>query len=601
MKSDAVPPKDDLSAPNQRKVATHAARRSQSFVETRRRVGAYRVVALLGEGGMAQVHLAVKHGPAGFKKLLVVKSMRDDLVDPIHARSFMHEARLAAQLNHPNVVQTYEVGEDDGHLFIAMEYVEGQSMRAVQRRLAPDRIPLNIQLRILAELGRALHHAHTLTSFDGTPMRIVHRDISPQNVMLTYDGQVKLLDFGIAKAQGSDDLTRQGMIKGKIDYMAPEQLRGDVVDQRADVFALGVMLWEALTGKRFSGGAEVAEMTKMHNRVMGREQKLRAIAPETPMRLVEICERAIAVDVKERLPSADAFEREITTYLAETSKNTAPQQLAEIMEGLFATDRKKIRDLLEEQLRAVSTTESSDGEIEVLVVDSEMDFTSSAPQSQNSRRLEQSGKRPVTRTRDDDEEDHHGDETPTPKVRRLGIASAIILCGVAFGVFLAFARPDAPREQTTRAAEPSARAHASAAPTPSRTISVRIETIPATARASLDGMAIDLPFESRLMSDHRLHHLEVSAPGFETVTRGLSMADDVNLRVALTPTSEDARVGRGGRVRAPVRAPVVTAEGPARERAEPGRVAAPPPVAAETAMTPARAQGTIESSNPYDE
>jgi serine/threonine-protein kinase len=318
-----------------------------------RAIGKYRPIALLGEGGMARVYLAVMKGPGGFTKLLVIKSLRESLEDPLYLRSFMFEARLAAQLNHPNVVQTFEVGEEAGRYFIAMEYLEGQSLRTVQRRLAPERLPLPMQLRILAEVARGLHHAHTLVSFDGTPLEIVHRDVSPQNVLITYEGQVKLLDFGIAKAQGGGDLTKTGMIKGKIDYIAPEQILGESVDQRADIFSLGVMLWEAITGKRFSGGAEVADVTKIHNRVSGREPKLRDVAPDTPIRLAEICERAVAPRAEDRYDTAEDFALALTDYLRGTSHMPSARDLADVVGPLFASERKKIRKVIDEQVRLI--------------------------------------------------------------------------------------------------------------------------------------------------------------------------------------------------------------------------------------------------------
>jgi eukaryotic-like serine/threonine-protein kinase len=592
MNSETAPPLEDDTdlGPAQRPSRARVVRRGESRVEVRRRVGDYRIVALLGEGGMAQVHLAVKHGPAGFKKLFVVKSMREDLVDPIYVRSFMHEARLAAQLNHPNVVQTYEVGEDDGQMFISMEYVEGQSMRAVQRRIAPKRLPLNVQVRIIAELARGLHHAHTLQSFDGTPLCIVHRDISPQNVMLTYDGQVKLLDFGIAKASGSDELTREGMIKGKIDYMAPEQLRGEGVDQRADIFALGVMLWEALTGLRFSGGAEVAEITKMHNRIMGREQKLRNVAPETPARLVDICEKAIAIDMNERYSTAEDFERALVEYLSETSKMTNPQQLAEIMEGLFATERKKLRALLEEQIRIIETAQA-DESLEMLVV-GDSESGSGTPVSQSNLLSREA---PAARVGD-------GRRTGSRDAYFAGV-SAIVVAAVLAVVY--FSQQTFTREAAASSVAPRSGAEA---PRTAPTVGVRvmIDAVPPTATATLDGVAIALPFDSTLPRDARLHQLELSAPGYSTLSQSLSLADEVRLHLELareqpldpeaagTQAPPRANVARGARPGDPTQGVAVPTE----------TVPQAPPVEAQTPTVeqpPARRAPPIESESPYEE
>ncbi|HEY6882195.1 MAG TPA: serine/threonine-protein kinase, partial [Polyangiales bacterium] len=237
--------------------------------------GKYHLIASLGQGGMANVFLALMAGPSGFNKLLVIKIMRQDLLAGSEetTRMFMAEARLAARLVHPNIVHTYEVGEQDGRYFLAMEYLDGQPLSSVLNRARGDsEIPLAEYLRMIAELARGLHYAHTLRGFQGEPLEVVHRDVSPQNVIVTYDGQVKLLDFGIAKTADAEHLTQVGTIKGKLDYIAPEQLRSDSIDGRADIFALGAMMWEVISGHRFAGGRRVGDVNKMQARLVGGER-----------------------------------------------------------------------------------------------------------------------------------------------------------------------------------------------------------------------------------------------------------------------------------------------------------------------------------------
>src|SRR5262245_49429219 len=206
------------------------------------RVGKYRIVALLGQGGMASVYLSVVPGPAGVNKLLVVKILREELSqDAEFLAMFLNEARLATRLNHANVVQTYEVGFADARHFLAMDYLDGQPLHAVLRKASRTGMPLDVHVRILADTLAGLHYAHTLADFDGTPLRVVHRDVSPQNVFVTYDGRVLVVDFGIAKATGAASNTQSGVFKGKLSYVAPEQAAGDAVDARADLFAVGVM------------------------------------------------------------------------------------------------------------------------------------------------------------------------------------------------------------------------------------------------------------------------------------------------------------------------------------------------------------------------
>src|SRR5208283_1308644 len=215
--------------------------------------GKYRLIAELGQRGMATVYLAVALGTSGFRKLAVVKLLRPEIaVDQEFVQMFLDEARLCARLSHPNIVQTYDVGVDEvGHL-MAMEYLDGVSLHAATAKLGKTGGPLTfaMQARVLLEVVEGLRYAHELKDYDGRSLDIVHRDVTPHNIFVTFDGQVKLLDFGIAKAATSSVRTATGVIKGKLTYMAPDQARGDPVDARADLYAVGVMLWEAITGRR---------------------------------------------------------------------------------------------------------------------------------------------------------------------------------------------------------------------------------------------------------------------------------------------------------------------------------------------------------------
>lgn len=211
------------------------------------RFGKYRSLGRIGQGGMADVFLAVGRGPAGFNKLVVVKRLRDNVASGATFRDmFLDEARLAARLNHPNVVQTYEVFEDEGAFFITMEYLEGQPLSRITREgnRRGMRFQPQIHARIISDVLCGLQYAHDARDFDGAPLQIVHRDVSPQNIFVTYNGQIKVVDFGIAKAELSSSKTQVGSFKGKAAYMAPEQLEGGVIDRRVDVFTTGIVLWE---------------------------------------------------------------------------------------------------------------------------------------------------------------------------------------------------------------------------------------------------------------------------------------------------------------------------------------------------------------------
>ena len=189
-------------------------------------IGKYRVIAKLGQGGMARVLLAAAAGPAGFNKLMVVKELREELAaEPEFLTMFLDEARLAARLNHPNVVTTYEVVTEGDRHYIAMDYLDGQPLNRLLHRISYSEMPLDVHLRIICDALEGLHYAHTVADFDGSPLNVVHRDVSPHNIFVTYDGQVKLVDFGVAKAAGAAAQTQTGVFKGKIRYMAPEQAR----------------------------------------------------------------------------------------------------------------------------------------------------------------------------------------------------------------------------------------------------------------------------------------------------------------------------------------------------------------------------------------
>jgi len=217
------------------------------------RFGDYEIIAKLRSGGMATVYVARREGAAGFSKRVAIKVVHPHLAeDAEFTRMFIDEALLSARIEHPNCVHIEELGEQDGTLFLAMEYVRGGSLSQLLnhvvgsgRRLAPA-----LAVHIAAETAEGLGAAHTVTDDDGEPLRVVHRDVSPQNVLLSRAGHVKLIDFGVAKARGRAQETTTGVLKGKFRYMAPEQARGLSIDHRADIYALGIVLWEMLTSRR---------------------------------------------------------------------------------------------------------------------------------------------------------------------------------------------------------------------------------------------------------------------------------------------------------------------------------------------------------------
>ncbi len=257
------------------------------------------------------------------------------------------------------MVQTYEVGFEGGHHFLAMDYLDGQPLHALLRKARHDGghprtpgrsgVPLDVHVRILAEMLAGLHYAHTLKDFDGTELRVVHRDVSPQNVFITYDGQVKVVDFGIAKATGAASNTQSGVFKGKLAYVAPEQAGGDVVDARADLFSVGVMLWEAIGGRRFAQGDSQTVM--LGRRLTGTEPRIREVVPDVDPELADICDRAMAHRPDDRFATAEEFRAALDGFLDRFSRRVGPREVGQFVSGLFATEREQIRTVIDEQMK----------------------------------------------------------------------------------------------------------------------------------------------------------------------------------------------------------------------------------------------------------
>ncbi|MBC8072995.1 MAG: serine/threonine protein kinase [Deltaproteobacteria bacterium] len=315
-------------------------------------IGRYRLLGLIGHGGMADVHLALSTGLGSVRKLVAVKRLRPEhRDDPEFAAMFLDEARLAARVSHPNVVQAYEVGEEDGLPFIAMEYLDGQPLHRVLQRLG-SRVGLSTRLRLLCELLAGLHHAHELRDYDGRPLQVVHRDVNPQNVFVTYDGHVKLVDFGIAKALDSVVQTRMGMFKGKLAYMAPEQVRGEDVDRRADVFAVGVMLAECVTGRRLWNGRPELEIANL----LAAGEIPCPTPPEVRPELAAVVARALAPDPGDRHPSAEALRLAIVEAIAAIGAPPDDLEIAAAMVEAFAEQRTQTAALIE---RGVGVAPSS--------------------------------------------------------------------------------------------------------------------------------------------------------------------------------------------------------------------------------------------------
>ncbi len=299
--------------------------------------GRYELLERLAGGGMGEVYLARQRGPAGFEKLLVIKTLLPHLCeDDEFIAMFKDEARLSAQLIHPNICQVFEFDEISGTWFIAMEYLRGQDLRRLWRACEQQGRPLPVPLicRILADAAAGLDFAHSLRDASGRPCGIVHRDISPQNILVTLDGGVKIIDFGVAKAAGRAQHTRTGALKGKCSYMSPEQAAGAPLDGRADIFALGVVLHELLTGRRlFKGEDEAQTLARVRECKVAPPSELN---PQLPPELDAIVLKALAKDPADRHRTAQDLRLALEEWLIEGRRSASSAHLAEFLKGIHA-------------------------------------------------------------------------------------------------------------------------------------------------------------------------------------------------------------------------------------------------------------------------
>lgn len=292
------------------------ASRADWIAGERRHLGKYQLVRRLATGGMAEIYLARAAAIEGFEKLVVLKRILPQYAEnAAFIRMFLAEARLAATLHHPNVVQVYDIGEDEGAYFFAMEYVQGVDLRQLvgSTRAAERELPLQHALQVIVGVCAGLHYAHEKKDSSGAPLGIVHRDVSPSNVLVTFDGGVKVVDFGVAKVANVS--TTAGTLKGKIPYMSPEQCRTAPVDRRSDVFSIGTVLWELTCGRRlFRAENELALLGVV---ARGEVTPPSQVRPDYPPSLEAIVLRALAVDAEQRYQSAQELQLALEDFAHE--------------------------------------------------------------------------------------------------------------------------------------------------------------------------------------------------------------------------------------------------------------------------------------------
>lgn len=476
---------------------------SQSGSFGPRPFGKYYLLDRIAVGGMAEVFLAKTFGHAGFEKVLVVKRIREQFADdPAFVAMFVDEAKLSAQLVHPNVVQIHDFGKNGKHWFLAMEAVHGQDLKSMMRRLAErgERMPVELATVIAHEMARGLQYAHTRTGPLGDPLRIVHRDVSPSNVLISYEGHVKIVDFGIAKAETTRDETAEAhLLKGKFQYMSPEQTERGDLDHRSDVFAAGICLWEMLTGHRLFKRDEDYEIIAAIR--AGMVTPPSAYNPDVPPALDAICLKALQVDLDRRYKDAGAMQRELQDFLLPGTPERLLPSMRELLDDLFAPEIMTERVQLEEATRLAADIHYGSDDLEL------------------EEEIAQPGTVPAPLTQPDGSGTLSPPAAPAPRKGKGGLVAVLLLLVILAGGAWFATRNGGPQVA-------------------SLTVSVRPADAPGLTM-TLDGAPFTSPSDA--LTPDVPHELVISADGFEPRTRTIELTagQAFAAEVVLQPLAEE--------------------------------------------------------------
>jgi tetratricopeptide (TPR) repeat protein/tRNA A-37 threonylcarbamoyl transferase component Bud32 len=320
--------------------------------------GKYVLLDKVATGGMAELYRAKITGIQGFEKLIAIKRILPHLATQEElVRSFIDEAKLAALLHHQNIVQIYDFGCIEDSYYIAMEYLLGKDLRLVTRKAALKDKPISPEfaLYVVSRVCAGLDYSHSLKDFQGKPLNVIHRDISPPNVLITYDGNVKIVDFGIAKAATQSHLTQTGMIKGKVAYMSPEQAQGKVIDHRSDIYSAGIVLYELLTGRQMFQGGDTLQMLALVRK--GKFTRAREVKADLPEKLYGILDRALAKNREVRYQSVGDMLADLEECMYQMSMRYGSRELSEYMKVLLEEDITADKTALVEAERGAEAVE----------------------------------------------------------------------------------------------------------------------------------------------------------------------------------------------------------------------------------------------------
>jgi len=469
--------------------------------EIRRQGMRYRPLLLLGRGGMAQVHLSLAEAPNGFSRLVAVKSVREGLFASAEMQEmFLAEARLSARLNHPNVMQVSEVLETSRGVMLVMEYLDGLSLRAIYAA-ASEGFSLAMRLRVLCEVLAGLHYAHELTDFDGGSLGIVHRDVTPQNIFVTYDGSVKLLDFGIAKLTASADRTQTGVIKGKIHYMPVEQLMNRELDRRTDVYAVGCLLWEAIANGRMW---QTQDRTEIMRSIIRGEMPALSSRVAVDSELDRIVSRAMAREREDRYSTAEEMRLDLEQYLRSLPPVTG-HQIGQLLCDVCGESRAQRQRVISESIANVESAP----EIQTLT----------PPDSTSSGGVNTA----ITSV------------APVPaKARYQVIAVPLLVVLAAVGVWRWTTK--APLPSSSLPASTSTPSHEAVVGNDQRVLTVRV--VPSSASIAVDGRPIAGNPAVVDVAPSSEHLIKATADGFAQSERRVVVDNDTSVMVELQPQGQ---------------------------------------------------------------
>jgi eukaryotic-like serine/threonine-protein kinase len=591
--------------------------RTSPAADLPRRVGRYVFLRQIGAGGMGRVFLASVSDPNGARELVAIQQLNRGIAEDQRVlATFLGEARVSTRLAHPNVVRTREVVAVPPDYYLVMEFLAGQSLFEIVRRAGWQAIPRDLQIWFLTQVLAGLEHAHELSDLRGQALGIVHCDVSPSNVVVCYDGQVKLLDFGIAKATGALTTTLERPVRGKLGYIAPEQCLGEPADPRSDLYAVGVMLWEAIAGRRRSPPDDPSSILRA--RIESSEQALERVCPDAPPELLAIVQRALARLPAARYGTAREFRLALERYLASLPNAPGPTQAALLLARHFAQERAWLKAAIE---AAGAVPVASLSALEPLPVASLPQIEAAAdavpaqtvpPDGFGDEQEEITSPVPVddallVLSRPELPRPPGLDALRVPTAARsrawLWVAAGVVVGAASVALVIGAAGTTSSAPEAPFPARPRGQSAFPAAPRPGvnasplavnagAKIALRIAVKPTDATVRLDGRLLKgNPFLTTVERDALEHEISVSAEDYRTEKRVLRFDEDIDLQLHLEPLKNEAPppVSRGSR--SPSRQSPSSEGRPSGQRLEPGMELEP--------QKDTRSRRKIDERDPY--